>query len=298
MIPAFFMKIPIQKILVSVAGVLAVCTVAIWMAVFTENQRNNLTVAFLDIGQGDSIFIEAPNGNQILVDAGPNAKVLQELGGVMPWYDKSLDMIVVTNPDKDHIAGFVDVLKRFDVQYVLEPGTENKTLINTTLHELMSQKNVEKGIARRGMEIVLDKKRNIILTILFPDSDVSKLKSNDGSIVMRLTYGETEVMLTGDAPTSVEKHILSLDNSDPQFGLQSDILKIGHHGSKTSTSKEFVTAVKPAYAVISSGKGNKYGHPTPETLATLGTFPLQVLRTDELGTIIMKSDGKSFALNP
>ena len=203
-----------KKIFLAVITLLLIANVAVWHVVYTENQRSQkkeLTVAFLDIGQGDAIFIEAPNGNQVIIDGGPNSKILHELGGLMPWYDKTIDMLVITNPDKDHIAGFVDILKRYKVSYLLESGTENKSLVHNTVQELVGEKKVEKIVARRGMEIFLDDEPGspVILTVFFPDRDVSKEKTNDGSIVMRLTYGETEVMLTGDAPNSVEKNILS-----------------------------------------------------------------------------------------
>jgi competence protein ComEC len=297
----------LQKALLALVLLLLVANAAVWQVVFTSPVRKDganeqlLTVAFLDVGQGDAIYIEAPNGNQIVVDGGPTAKILPELGALMPWYDKSIDMIVITNPDKDHIAGFVSVLKRFDVKYLLEPGTENKSLVNTEVHELARAKKVEQVFARRGMKIVLDSHAGVMLTVLFPDRDVSKESSNDGSIVMQLTYGETEVMLTGDATSEVERHILSLASvattstnkfSDPQ--LQSDVLKVGHHGSKTSTAPEFVRALNPQFAVISSGRENKYGHPAEEVLGILGSFPLEILRTDQQGTIVMKSDGKRF----
>ncbi len=297
-----------KKVLLSIAVGLLVANVAVRYTIFTEREKvssQELTVAFLDIGQGDAIFIEAPNGNQVIVDGGPNAKILPELGALMPWYDKSIDMIIITNPDKDHIAGFVDVLKRYDVSYLVESGTENKSLVNNEVHELADSEEVEKIIARRGIEIVLDPSAGVVLTVLFPDRDVSKEKTNDGSIIMRLTYGETEVLLTGDAPSTVEKHLLSIQDSlqgtasttvslSPNLNLESDILKVGHHGSKTSTAPEFVKAVAPQFAVISSGKENKYGHPTEEVLGILGSFPLEVLRTDQLGTIVMKSNGKKF----
>ncbi len=289
-----------KKFLVIIIALLVVSSATVWYAVYIESERSELTIAFLDIGQGDSIFIEAPNGNQVLVDAGPNAKVLSELGKVMPWYDKSLDMIVMTHPDQDHIGGFVDVLKRYSVQYELEPGVESKTLTNATIHELIDQNHIQKVIARRGMKIVLDEKRNIVLMVLYPDTDVTHFETNKASIVARLTYGDTEVVLTGDAPKDVEQHILSLSTTTPDktidLNLASDILKAGHHGSKTSTSEEWVGVLNPQYVVISSGKGNKYGHPNQETLDTLAKFPDKILRTDELGTIIFKSDGKSLVL--
>lgn len=304
-----------RKILLSFAIMLLVANIAVWHAVYVENRRKYLTVAFMDVGQGDAIFIETPNGNQVVIDGGPSSKILNELGALMPWYDKTIDMLVITNPDKDHIAGFVDVLRRFRISYLLESGTKNKSLVHQTVQELVAEKNIEKIIAGRGMKFFLDE--DAILTVLFPDKDVSKEKPNDGSIVMRLKYGDTEIMLTGDAPISVEKHLISLSKfglGESKFGesktqpagpvgseleseLESDILKVGHHGSKTSTSAEFLTAVDPKYAVISSGKENKYGHPSEETLATLKKRDLKILRTDELGTIVMKSDGKQFWLD-
>lgn len=277
----------LRKIIFSLICVSLVSSFAAGHILYTEKQRKELTVAFLDIGQGDAIFIEAPNGNQILVDGGPSAKVLHEIGKIMPWYDKTIDMIVITNPDKDHIAGFVDVLKRYVVMYALEPGTQNKTPTHEAVQELIKEKGVQKLTARRGMNIDLGD--GVVLSVLFPDKDVSDLKTNDGSIVMRLTYDETEGMLTGDATSAVERHILSYDEN-----IQSDIIKVGHHGSKTSTDGNCVKALRPQYAVISCGQGNRYGHPNEETLVTLGKFPLKVLRTDQEGTIIMKSDGKQF----
>lgn len=290
-----------KKFLLIVAAVFLLGNVMVWSTVYTKQQRTvkkELTFAVMNVGQGDALFIEAPNGNQVIVDGGPSAKILHELGALMPWYDKMIDMIVITNPDKDHIAGFVDVLKRYDVKYLLESGTENDSLVNNEVKRLADAAKVEKILARRGMEIILDAAADVKLTILFPDRDVSKEKTNDGSIIMRLTYGETEVMLTGDAPSSVEKHLLthesSFSTSTPNLHLESDILKVGHHGSKTSSSYEFVKVVAPKFAAISLGIDNKYGHPNEETLGTLAAFPIEVLRTDQFGTIVMKSDGKRF----
>lgn len=293
----------VKKIWISVIALFLVANATVWIAVYdeqTQNGSNILTVAFLDIGQGDAIFIEAPNGNQVLVDGGPNAKVLSELGKVMEWYDKSIDMIVATHPDKDHIGGLVDVLKRFEVARVLEPGATSESLLGKTFSELVEAERwgagsqvAERIIARRGMEIILDEKAGVVLTVLYPTGDVSKEDTNDASIVMRLVYGETEVMLTGDAPKEVERRVLELAKLDGE-NLQSDILKVGHHGSKTSTDESFVRALNPTHAVISLGRDNKYGHPNGEVLDTLGKFPLEVLRTDQSGTIMVRSNGESF----
>lgn len=277
----------LRKALIILTSVFLISGIAVWSIVVEQGGEKFLTVAFLDVGQGDAIFIESPTGKQVLVDGGPNSKVLHEVGKLMPWYDRTIDMIVITNPDKDHIAGFINVLKRYEVDYVMEPGTKNETETHKLLQKMIVEDGLEKILARRGQKVDLG--AGVSLAVLFPDRDVSALKSNDGSIVMRLVYGETEVLLTGDATSGVEKQILIYDEN-----IQSDVLKVGHHGSKTSTDESFVSAVNPQYAVISSGKGNRYGHPNQEVLSTLGKFDLKILRTDELGTIVMKSDGKVF----
>ncbi len=169
---------------------------------------------------------------------------------------------------------------------VLEPGTINNSKTFQNLKTEIKNKNIQDVLARRGMR--LDIGGGAVIDILFPDRDVSGWTSNDGSIVARLSYGNTSIMLTGDATMKTEKIILG-ENTPAQ--LASTILKVGHHGSRTSTSADFVKAVLPTYAVISDGKDNKYGHPHPETLQTLAQFGAKILRTDLLGTIIMKSDG-------
>src|SRR3989344_299224 len=227
----------------------------IWYAVFSESRGDVLTVAFLDIGQGDAIFIEAPNGNQVLIDGGPNKSVLRALGKMMPFYDHTIDAIVATHPDQDHISGLVDVLNRFSVAAVFEPGVNASTSAYQTFEKTIADKKVPRILARRGMRIVLDE--GVFLNILFPDRDVNNTETNTASIVAQLHYGNTNVLLTGDSPQAIEKYLVSLDGKT----LHSDVLKPGHHGSKTSSSLEFVTAVTPTYAVISSGKDNKYGHP-------------------------------------
>lgn len=257
----------------------------IWYALFRESRGGILTVAFLDIGQGDSIFIEAPNGNQMLVDGGPNKSVLSALGGVMPFYDHTIDVVVATHPDQDHISGLIDVLNRFSITAIFEPGANASTSAYQTLEKTIIEKKVPRILARRGMRIVLDE--GVFLNILFPDRDVSNVETNTASIVAELQYGNTNVLLTGDSPQVIEKYLVSLDGKT----LHSDVLKPGHHGSKTSSSPEFIGAVAPQYAVISAGKNNKYGHPHKETLDTLKQFGVSVLRTDRSGTIVFQSDG-------
>ncbi len=241
----------------------------------------------LDIGQGDGLFIQSPAGTQIMFDGGPAHSILGPLSRVMSPFDKTIDAIVITNPDADHIGGFLDILKNYKVGKVFEPGTFNDSKTYQNLEAEIKRQNIPDILVKRGMR--LDLGGGSVIDILFPDRDVSTWTSNDGSVVARLSYGKTSVVLTGDATMLTEKIILG-ENSSTK--LQSTILKAGHHGSRTSTSAPFVKAVAPAYAMISDGKNNKYGHPHKETLDTLTSFGVKVFRTDLLGTIVMNSDGQ------
>jgi len=247
-----------------------------------------LKVAFLDVGQGDAIYIEAPNGRQMLIDGGPGPVVLSKLAQVMPWGDRSLDMIVVTNPDQDHMAGFVDVIENYTVGSVLEPGTKKDTLIYKKLEQIISDKKIGKIIARRGMHIILDNEKNIYFDILFPDRDVSTFSTNDGSIVGKLVYGNESFMLMGDATKYTEILIKQNENSNT---LESSVLKLGHHGSHTSSTELWLESVKPEFAIISAGKNNRYGHPHQDIIERLQKFKIPYIGTYQNGNIIFKTDG-------
>jgi len=248
-----------------------------------QNSHKGFTFAMFDVGQGDALFIESPTGTQILIDGGPPKKILSQLSSVMSPFDRSIDAIFVTNPDQDHIAGFLDILKVYEVDKMFEPGTLTDSKVYQNLKDEIRKNGVQDILVKKGMKI--DMGGGVIIDILFPDRDVSSWSTNDGSIVARLTYGDTKIMLTGDASVKTEKIILE-ENSQEQ--LKSNILKVGHHGSRTSTSFEFLKVINPSYAFISDGKDNKYGHPHKEILDELNQFGAKVLRTDLLGTIIMK----------
>ncbi|MFZ2072681.1 MAG: ComEC/Rec2 family competence protein [Minisyncoccia bacterium] len=258
-----------------------------------KNSHKKLTFAMLDVGQGDALFIESPTGTQILVDVGPPKKILRELPLVMPFYDKSIDAIIITNPDQDHIGGFSDILKNYKVSKIFSSGTlsDSKTFKNLEA-EIESQK-IPEILAKKGMRLNLG--GGAVIDILFPDRDVSSWTTNDGSVVARLSYGKNSVMLTGDASRETEKIILK---NNIKQNLKSDILKVGHHGSHTSTSLDFLKTVSPEYALISVGENNKYGHPHQDVLDNLISFGLKIFRTDKSGAVIMKSDGseESFLL--
>ncbi|HEY4502880.1 MAG TPA: MBL fold metallo-hydrolase, partial [Candidatus Paceibacterota bacterium] len=213
------------SLLVFVA-VLLVATSYLFYLDFKGSNRL-LTFGMLDVGQGDALFIESPTGTQILFDAGPPRKILSELRRVMSPFDKSIDAVVITNPDADHIGGFADILKNYKVGAVLEPGTYNDSKTYQNLKSEIKNKNIPAILARQGMRLNLG--GGAVIDILFPNQDVSTWDSNEGSIVAKLAYGDTEVMLTGDSVMKTEKIILGEFSSE---ALRSTILKVGHHGSR------------------------------------------------------------------
>jgi competence protein ComEC len=259
----------------------------VWYAVFSEERGGLLTVAFLDVGQGDAIFIEAPNGNQTLVDGGPDKKVLRGLSEIMPFYDHSIDVVVATHPDQDHIGGLPDVLKKFKVGAVMEPGVKSYSESFKAFENISKNKGIKKIFARRGQRIILDE--SVYIDILFPDRDTFGWDANNASVVAKVVYGDTSFLLTGDSPKRIEGYLVLLDGEN----LKTDVLKLGHHGSRTSTSGLFLSAAEPKIVVISAGKNNRYGHPHRETEKMLEDFKIDSLATYKKGTIIIKSDGNN-----
>lgn len=254
-----------------------------------EDRRGILTVAFLNIGQGDAIYIESPAGNQVLIDGGPGKSILRELSAMMPFYDRSIDVVLATHADQDHVGGLPDVLNKYKVGLFMETGVLGPSSSYEELERLTLEKSIEKVLARRDMS--LDLGGGATLYILFPDRDMTGSDTNSSSIVAKLVLGESKFLLTGDSPKAIETYLLSLED-DHQGDLDSDVLKAGHHGSKTSTGEEFVEAVSPEYTVISAGKKNRYGHPHQEVLDILNKYKVKILRTDQAGRIIFKTDGE------
>ena len=261
----------------------------IFYIVLAQASTNLLKVVFIDVGQGDSIYIQAPNGNQVLVDGGQDGGILKSLGEIIPFYDHSINVVVATHPDKDHIGGLPSVLDNYQVDEVLEPGIPSTTQTYAALENLITEKKINKVLARRGMNIWLDKEKGVYLQILFPDQDVSSWKdTNEASIVAKLIYGKESFLLTGDSPQKIEKYLISLNHGE----LKSNVLKLGHHGSRTSSSEEYLQAVSPDYAIISAGLNNRYGHPHQEVLDLLAKLKIPSLKTFELGNITFETDGE------
>jgi competence protein ComEC len=268
---------------------LVVANFFLWYVVTIENHTGKVTVAFLDIGQGDAIFIEASNGNQVLIDGGPpSGRVLSELGEVMPFYDRDIDVVIATHPDQDHIGGLPEVFRRYRVGVLFEPGISSENGDYLALEQSGKGAGAQKILARAGMKIYLDK--NTILEIFYPEGDLpGRIDTNRASVVVQLTYGKESFLFTGDLPKEEEEFLVK------RYGniLHSSVLKFGHHGSRTSTSEMFLADVAPEYGVVSAGSENKYGHPNKETLNLAEKYHIPVLRTDLEGRIVFTTDGKT-----
>ncbi|HEY4488849.1 MAG TPA: MBL fold metallo-hydrolase [Candidatus Paceibacterota bacterium] len=268
---------------------LAALTGAIWYAALEEEQ-NELRVSFLDVGQGDAIYIEAPGGRRVLIDGGSGPAVLRALGDKMSWWDRSLDLVVATHPDNDHIGGLIDVLERYRVSRVVHSSVQGETDVSERFRKLSA---LSASVAQRGQIVELG--GGARLEILFPDREVPHVEANTGCVVARLVYGETAFMLSCDAPSAVEEYLVRLASTPlgtSGGALKSNVLKAGHHGSKTSSSPLFLGYVDPEYAVFSRGCDNTYGHPSPEVVATYARFEIPTFDTCTEGTITFVSDGQ------
>lgn len=259
----------------------------LWLLYISKNQTN-LRVDILDVGQGDAILITTPNQTRLLIDTGANQQVLQALGGVLPLHVRNLDAVLLTHPDLDHIGGAVDVFNSYTVPLLLMASSSKETDITRAVDEI----SVERLMLHRGDRIVLDSNHQVYAEVLAPDISWNPEDSNDLSIVLKLVYGKTCFMLTGDASVTVERALVHMYRDT----LDCDVLKAGHHGSRTSTSDLFVGHVSPTYGVISSGKDNDFGHPHQEVLDILTTFNVEILRTDQQGSISFISDGKAVSV--
>lgn len=283
------MRTSIPRPLLWLMLVVALGVNAIVLAAFflPNSAPQGLQVSFLDVGQGDSILITGPTGIQILIDGGKDRSVLRQLPQLMGPLDRTLDMVVATHPDADHIGGLPDVFRVYRVFYFVEPGRVGDTSFYERLDaSVVSEAGQKTILARRDMRIHLGD--GAYADILFPEGDVEKLReANDASIVMRVVYGETEFLLTGDAPIWVEDRIVSAYGT----ALESDVLKAGHHGSRTSTGASWLSVVDPEIVVVSAGKDNSYGHPHPEVLERVTASGASVVSTIDEGTITFVSDG-------
>jgi competence protein ComEC len=269
--------------------VVLVLFIDIFLVVAIVTQRHStLRVSFLDVGQGDAILIDAPSGNQILYDAGPpSGAVLRSLSHVLPFWDHTIDVLVSSHPDQDHIGGFPDILRHYDAGVMLESGATAENGTYDALEHEISTRHVSRILAHKGMQVVLGD--GVVADVLFPDHDMAGSETNAASIVLRVRYGTTAFLLSGDLPQEEEEYV-AREFGD---GLHAEVLKLGHHGSRTSSAPYWLAAVAPDEAIISAGANNRYGHPHKEVLELLNKLKIPYLETAKEGTITFESDGET-----
>lgn len=268
-------------------AVASVLVAGILYAAAREDRRGLLTVSFLDIGQGDAIFIDAPSGRQVLIDGGPDASVLRELSSVSPWWDRTIDVVIVTHPDLDHSNGMTDVFARYRVAHIYLPSVTGETSDWRVMLDRAHREGAITQIAERGQ--IIDLGGGARIEILFPDRALPHVETNLASTIVRVVYGDTAILLTGDSPDEIELYLVGLHGRN----LQADVLKVGHHGSKTSSASAFLSAVEPTYAVFSRGCDNRYGHPAPEVVERFKSMGIETFDTCEAGTITFVSNGQT-----
>ncbi len=268
-------------------ALLAAACLLVWLAVFQQPDRL-LHVRMLDVGQGDAILVVAPNGRRLLVDGGPApSAVLDRLGRYFPPWDRRLDVVVLTHPDADHLGGLPAVLERYRVMHVVDSVASADTPNAVAWQEALAKTNSMWSIAAAGSRIILDQRAGVWADVLWPPVGLPPDSASDPnalSTVLRLQYGHTAVLLTGDLEADGEAALLAAEAP-----LRADVLKVAHHGSLSSTTPGFLSAVQPRLALIGVGAGNRFGHPVPDVLARLSGVP--VLRTDYDGDIEVLSDG-------
>jgi competence protein ComEC len=243
----------------------------------------------LNIGQGDSFLIVAADNKKILIDGGRDTTVLSELSKVMSPGDMSIDVIIATHPDADHIGGLQYVLQRYHVGLFLTSEVYTDTKTFSDLYKELYKEHIPSYFVRHGMTLTLDTVHPATFTVLFPDRDTSNWITNPASVVGRLEVGNRSVLFTGDSPSSVEHFLVQAIPQD----LSADILKLGHHGSKYSSSTEYLQAVSPILGLISAGIDNKYGHPNTDTIARLQALHIPWISTQQKGTVELTTDGTS-----
>lgn len=242
-----------------------------------------LKVIFLDVGQADSIFIIFPGGSTMLVDAGNNDDKETVIDYIEDLGVKRIDAVVATHPHEDHIGAMDEVIRHFDIGKVYMPKVTTTTRTFENFLKAVSDKGLKITTLKGGMSISLEE--GVDIEVLAPNS--SRYDDlNNYSAVLKITYKNTSFLLTGDAEKLSEQEMLKAG-----YDLRADVLKVGHHGSSSSTSAEFLKAVSPTYAVISYGKNNDYGHPHRETIKRLNQSKIQIFSTAENGHIVMESDG-------
>ncbi|SDM70758.1 ComEC/Rec2 family competence protein [Sediminibacillus halophilus] len=275
-----------------IAAFVMVCLITILLPIMVSAagrhaSENELQVHFIDVGQGDSILIEAPNGRKMLVDGGPPSAAEKVSEYLRKRGIKKLDLVVATHPDIDHIGGLVNVLKEFDVKHLIDSGKLYTT--STYFHYLqqIKKQKIPVTVAAGEENIVIDPQ----LTIRVLNTQNAFKTNNQSSIALSLRYGRIDFLLMADVETIQEQNILDVKQ------LQAEILKVAHHGSGTSTSFDFIREVRPETAILSYSKTNDFGHPVDRVVDYLQLVGATIYSTAKAGDIVIRTDGKTYVVD-
>ena len=272
----------LQKLQKYISPIILLVVIISALFLFSQEilSKKQARIIFLDVGQGDAILIISPNGRQVLVDSGKYDDISMKITKYMPFSDRSLDFVIVTHPDIDHIAGFNALLDEYEIGTFIHSGLLAGAPVYRSIAKKVQKYHIPQHQAVAGEKIFLDK--DMYLEILSPYTGQKVEDANSASVVVHLLYRGHDVLLTGDAPQKIEQNLLSLYGKR----LKSDILKMGHHGSKNSSGRKFVESVNPQYGIISAGCHNRYGHPSARVLRLLDDLKITELSTCETGDII------------
>lgn len=283
-----FSKIKKSLFKKSVTGFIASLIIAV--PVYAKD----LSVSYIDIGQGDSELIELPEGKNILIDAGDKDGTKNLMKYLNSRNIKKLDLVIISHPHLDHYGGLLQVLKSIDITQVYDSGAPTSSSTYLKLLKQFAAKKVKLNVVRKGQDVSFND--GIVLKILAPEDPLLKntrSDANNASVVAKLIYNKTSFLFTGDIEEESQDRLLKDNASD----LKSDVLKVAHHGSRYTSSKEFLETVKPRIAVISCGTGNSYGHPHKEALQRLAAENIKIYRTDLNGTVLITSDGNDIKVS-
>jgi beta-lactamase superfamily II metal-dependent hydrolase len=271
---------------VLVVAILTILLIVCVTRVGHLTSTSKLEISFFDIGQGDAIFIKTPSGKKMLIDGGPNSKVLEDLAHTMSYFDTNIDIVISTHPDADHITGLIPVLDAYTVGQIILSPVSGSTGVFETFNDKIKNEGAELHVAKRGDSI--DFGDGVVAYVLHPGRDfrANEKDTNDASVTVVLKYGSTSALLTGDLPSVYERNLIS-----KVLPRNITLYKAGHHGSKYSSGDVLLSYIHPEYAVVSAGKNNTYGHPNPETLGRLKVYSKEILSTIEKGMITFSLDG-------
>jgi competence protein ComEC len=259
----------------------AVAAIFIWADVLVSDADFKIT--FFDIGQGDAVLIQKGDF-EILIDGGPDSSILNKLGENLSFFDREIELVVLSHSDADHISGLVDVLRKYEVGMVLASFIQASNADYQVILQIISEKKIKTIQAQAGLRIFLDDENYIDVLYPFDDLTGQVVKNNNAvSVVLRLVMIDETFLFTGDLERAQEYELVSRN-----INLVSNVLKVGHHGSKTSTSEQFLEAVGSGSAVISAGRENRYGHPHQEVIERLVNKGFEIFRTDLDGDIIFE----------